>query len=217
MKRFGQVMIGMLFTTMWSAGAVQAQTAGPWSAQIDAAATFGHSSSTSFGGEIDRRLNQSWDLTFEAGRMGNITSSSTQDRADIIGTQIAATANPVQSAIFYDLGLRYRLMPEGKWNPYLTAAFGGARIKTETTFSANGADLTADQLAAKLVALGADLDGTIMKPLLVIGAGLSLPLGHRYFLDASYRFGRVFPRTGEIDGDKANNTQRVQIGLGIRF
>jgi opacity protein-like surface antigen len=149
--------------------------------------------------------------------MGNITSSATQDRADIIGAQIAATANPVQTAVYYDLGLRYRIMPDGKWNPFITVGFGGARVKTATTFSQNGQELSDAQLAAKLVALGADLDGSIMKPYVTAGLGVSLPVGARWFLEASYRYGRVFPRTSEIDGDKANNTQRLQLGLGIRF
>ena len=218
MKRVGQMTVGLLLATLCSVHTAEAQSAErPWSVQADAAVTFGHSSSSSFGGEVDRRLGPAWDLTLEAGRMGNITSSATQDRADIIGAQIAATANPVQSAVYYDLGLRYRLMPDGKWNPYVMVGFGGARIKTGTTFSQNGQDLSDADLAAKLVALGADLDGTIMKPFLTIGAGVSLPVGSRYFVEGSFRYGRIFPRTSEIDGDKANNTQRLQIGFGVRF
>jgi opacity protein-like surface antigen len=217
MKRFGPAVIGVV-VTIATAGAAYAQPAErPWSVQADAAATFGNASSSSFGVEVDRRLNSNWDVTLEAGRMGNVTSSATDDRAAVIGTQIAATPNAVQTAIYWDLGLRYRLMPDGAWNPYVALGFGGAHIDTSTTFSANGVQLSDQDLAARLVALGADLDGTITKPFLTIGVGVTRPFAERYFLDASYRYGRVFPRTGEIDGDKANNTQRLQLGIGIRF
>jgi opacity protein-like surface antigen len=218
MKRLGQVMIGLLLGTALTAQAAQAQSSDQvWSAQVDAAATFGHSSASAFGGEVDRRLGPSWDVVLEAGRMGNVTSSAVQSRADIIGNSIGATANPVQSAVYYDLGLRYHLMPNGKWNPYVTAGFGGARVKTGTTFSQNGAQLTDAQLSADLVALGADLAGTINKPFMLLGGGVSVPVKARYFLDGSLRYGMIFPRTSQIDNDKRTNTLRLQLGLGVRF
>lgn len=149
--------------------------------------------------------------------MKNITSSALQDRANIIGQQINATANPIQKAAYYDFGLKYRLMPDGKWNPYVSLGFGGARVSTTTTFSQNGATLTDAQLAANLVALGADLDGHVMKPLAVLGLGVQVPFDKKFFLDGSFRYGRIFPRSGEIDNDKGVNTERVQVGIGIRF
>lgn len=218
MRRFGQVMVAVVLGTVWTAQAAQAQTAErPWSAEVDAAATLGHSSSSSFGGEVDRRVGEAWDVTFEIGGMRNITSSAVQDRADLIATQIGATADPIQKAVYYDFGLKYRLMSDGKWNPYVGLAFGGARVSTNTTFAQNGQTLSDDQLAANLVALGADLDGHVMKPLLVFALGVQLPFHDRFFLDGSYRYGRIFPRTGEIDNDKGVNTQRLQVGVGIRF
>ncbi|HEX4346822.1 MAG TPA: outer membrane beta-barrel protein [Vicinamibacterales bacterium] len=218
MKRFGQVMVAVVLGTMWTAHAAQAQTADhPWAAQVDGAATLGQSSSSSFGGEVDRRLGGSLDVTVEAGAMKNITSSALQGRANIIGQQIGATANPIQKATYYDIGLKYRLMPDGKWNPYVSLGVGGARVSTTTTFTQAGAVLSDAQLAANFVALGADLDGHIMKPFATLGLGLQVPVGQKFFLDGSFRYGRVFPRTSEIDGDKAVNASRVQIGLGIRF
>ena len=218
MKRFGQVMVALVLGTLGTAHGAQAQTPDhPWAVQVDAAATLGHTSSSSFGGGIDRRVGAAWDITFEAGGMKNITSSALQDRANIIGQQINATANPIQKAAYYDIGLKYRLMPDGKWNPYVSLGFGGARVSTTTTFSQNGAVLTDAQLAASLVALGADLDGHVMKPLMVIGLGVQVPLAKKFFLDGSFRYGRIFPRSSEIDNDKGVNTERVQVGLGIRF
>jgi opacity protein-like surface antigen len=218
MKRFGQLMIGVMLATVGTPRLAHAQASpGSWAVQFDTAATLGHSSSSSFGGEVDHRLNKTWGLAFEAGHMNNITSSAVQDRADVIANQIGATANPVQSATYYDLGLRVRLMPEGKWNPYVTAGFGAAHVTTSTTFAVNGTDLTDAELAAKLVALGADLDGSVTKPLMLLGFGVDLPIKERYFIGGSFRYGLIFPRSSEIDGDKSVNTLRLQLGIGIRF
>ena len=32
---------------------------------------------------------------------------------------------------YFDLGLRYHLLPEGTWNPYVALGFGAAQIKIE--------------------------------------------------------------------------------------
>ena len=37
------------------------------------------------------------------------------------------------------------------------------------------------------------------------------------FVDATYRYGRIFPKTDTIENDVAITTQRVQAGVGIRF
>jgi opacity protein-like surface antigen len=222
MKRVGQLMIGLAVVMAWGAGAVEAQTLGvveapKWSGQIDLAATLGHVSASSVGGEIDRHLNETWEGFVELGHMRNITPASLQDRAAIIANAIGGTANPIESALYFDIGVKYRLLPEGAWNPYISLGIGAAEIKTATSFVVNGAALTDAQLAATGVALGVDLDGSISKPFVVIGLGAQLPFKERYFLDGSYRFGHVFPRSGAIDGDSGVNTQRVQLGLGLRF
>jgi opacity protein-like surface antigen len=220
MKRLGHLVIGLVLATAAGTGAVQAQTvnAGKWTAQVDGAVTLGHSSSSSFGGELDRHVGNAWELFLEAGHMRNVTTRPLQDRAAIIADAIGGTANPVQTATYYDVGLRYHLMPEGKWNPYVAVGFGAARANTATTFTVNGAQLTDSQLVDNYnVSLGLDLSGYVTKPFLLVGAGVTLPLRSRYFLDGSVRYGRIFPRSGVIDGDTAVNTVRVQIGLGIRF
>jgi opacity protein-like surface antigen len=222
MKRVGQLMIGLVVVMTWGAGAVEAQTLGvveapKWSGQIDLAATLGHVSASSVGGEVDRHLNETWEGFVELGHMPNITPASLQDRAAIIANAIGGTANPIESAFYFDLGVKYHLLPEGTWNPYISLGIGAAEIKTATSFVVNGAALSNDQLAATGVALGVDLDGSISKPFMMLGLGAQLPFKERFFLDGSYRFGRVFARSGAIDGDAGVNTQRVQLGLGVRF
>jgi opacity protein-like surface antigen len=51
----------------------------------------------------------------------------------------------------------------------------------------------------------------------MIGGGATMPVKQRYVLDLSYRYGRIFARTGEIENDNGVNTQRVQVGFGFKF
>jgi len=222
MKRVGHVVIGLVAAMAWGTPVVHAQTLGvveapKWSAQIDVAATLGHVSSSSVGGEVDRHLNQTWELFFEVGRMSNVASGALQDRAAIIANVIGATANSTQRAVYYDVGARYHLLPEGTWNPYVAVGLGATQIRTATGFAVNGVQLTDAQLAASGVALGVDLAGSISKAFALIGVGVQLPFKERFVLDGSYRFGRIFSRSAAIEGDSGVNTQRVQVGLGIRF
>lgn len=222
MTRFGQVTMGLAVAIIWSAGAAQAQTTSDkWSVQVDAAATMGHSSSSSVGGEVDYRWKSNWDLAIELGHMSNITTQAVQDRGTAIATAIGAIANApaaatvVQSAIYYDLAARYHLMPDGTWNPYVAVGFGGARVNTQTTFTVSGAQVPNFE-GIFGVQLGNDLDGYVSKAFLMAGFGVTRPVKKKYLLDASYRFGRVFP-SGSVGGDTGVNTQRIQIGLGVRF
>src|SRR5437016_3650485 len=100
MKRFAQFVLGL--TLMASFGVTTARAQGTpasdliWSAQGDIAATLGHKSSSSGGGELGLRVDEPWDLFLEIGRMRNVTSSAVESRARIIGDAIGATSNPIQ-------------------------------------------------------------------------------------------------------------------------
>jgi opacity protein-like surface antigen len=216
MTRF--VCLPMVFAAALTLGAsaAHAQTAVPdpgegarYSAQIDAAATLGHTSASSFGGELDYHLVRQWSVSFEFGRMRNIASSDLQARANLIANQLQSTATPTQKATYYDFGVRYRLSPHGMWHPYLAAGIGAATVTTHTNFQTGANEVS--------VITGVDLDGTVTKPLFVIGGGVTVPFASRYFVDGSYRYGRIFARTGVIEKDNGINTQRLQIGVGIRF
>jgi|SwirhisoilCB2_FD_contig_41_10920888_length_1229_multi_2_in_0_out_0_1 opacity protein-like surface antigen len=216
MTRFVRSTMVFAVALTLCASAAHAQTAVPdpgegarYSAQIDAAATLGHTSSSSFGGELDYRLARKWTLSFEFGHMRNITSSDLQARANVIAAGIQGTANPTQKATYYDFGVRYPLRPHRMWHPYLTAGIGAATVTTETAFQSGTNDV--------VVATGVDLQGTVTKALFVLGGGVTVPFASRYFLDGSYRYGRIFARTGVIENDNGINTQRLQIGVGIRF
>ncbi len=200
----------------------QAQSAAPadgrYSAQIDIAATLGHKSDGSLGGELGYRFNDTWDFYFEFGHMGNVATSNLDSRAQLIANTIGASESTVQKANYYDIGARYKLRPRGPWHPYAVAGLGAATVRTKTDFFVNGQDVTG-QLAnfTPQIQLGSDLSGSLTKALLVVGVGVTRPFKSRYFVDGSYRVGHIFPKTSVIENDVSINTQRVQIGVGIKF
>src|SRR5580704_15825063 len=99
MTRLGQLVIGLVLAVTAGTGAVQAQTVdmGKWTAQADGAATLGHSSSSSFGGELDRRVGSAWEVFVELGHMRNVTTKQAQDRAAVIANAIGSVAGSTAS------------------------------------------------------------------------------------------------------------------------
>lgn len=208
------IVLAAAFTL--GAPAAQAQTPAPaagadtkFSAEIAAAATLGHKSASSFGGELDYRLTRRWVPFFEFGRMRNVATSDVDARAALIANALQGSANTIQKATYYDFGVQYRLTPSGMWHPYVALGAGAATVTTETSFQIGAPDVT--------VAVGTDLQGTVTKGFMMVGGGVTVPFRGRYFADGSYRYGRIFPRSGVIEGDTGANTQRLQIAVGIRF
>jgi len=221
MKRLARYsMLIVLMVACW-VGTADAQTAAGaaadgWYAELTAAATLGHRSDASVGGELGYTWTDEWQLVFEVGRMDNVATSALDDRAQIIGRAIGASVSTVQAATYFDAGLKYRLAPRGTWRPYGMLGLGAARVKNEANFSVNGNDVT-NRLDQFRVQLGSDLSGSVTKFFLTIGVGANRPFGKRYFVDLSYRYGRIFAKSGAIEDDTGVNTQRVQGGVGIRF
>jgi opacity protein-like surface antigen len=202
-------------------GTADAQTAAAapadrWYAELMAAATLGHKSDSSIGGELGYGWTDERQLFLEIGRMGNVATSALDDRAQIIGRAIGASVSTAQKATYFDVGLKYRLAPRGMWRPYGLLGLGAARVTTDTHFAINGNDVT-NQLNQFGVQQGSDLFGSVTKFFLTVGVGANVPFGKRYLADLSYRYGRIFPRSGAIENDTGVNTQRVQAGIGIRF
>jgi len=198
-------------------GTVDAQTTDEqWYAEFTAAATLGHKSDSSVGGELGYTWTDERQLFFEFGRMGNVATSAVDERAQFIARAIGASASVAQKATYFDAGLKYRLAERGKWRPYGLLGLGLARVKTQSNFSVNGNDVT-NQLDQFGVQLGSDLSGSVTKFFLTVGVGANVPFGRRYLADLSYRYGRIFGRGGAIEDDAGINTQRVQGGVGIRF
>jgi opacity protein-like surface antigen len=221
MKRLARYSMLIALMVACRVGIADAQTAGTaaperWYVELTGGPTLGHKSDSSIGGELGYGWTDERQLFVEVGRMGNVATSALDARAQIIGRAIGASVSTVQRAIYFDAGLKYRLAPRGRWRPYGVFGLGAARVKTQTSFSVNGNDVT-NQLDQFGVQLGNDLFGSLTKFFLTVGVGANVPFGKRYLADLSYRYGRIFARTGAIEADSGVNTQRVQAGIGIRF
>jgi opacity protein-like surface antigen len=219
----------MTVLTACGIGTAHAQTPGGGPdrgyAEFTAAATLGHKSDSSIGGEAGYSLTDALQVFVEVGRMGNVATTDVDARAMIIGNAIGASVSTKQRAVYVDIGAKYRLSEHSRWRPnwlhdrwrpYGLLGVGTASVKTTTNFSIGGNDVTG-QLAQYGVQLGNDLSGTLTKAFLTVGVGTNATLGKRYLLDLGYRYGRIFARTGQIANDRGINTQRLQAGIGIRF
>lgn len=219
MLRGARVFTVFATVVLGSAVAAEAQTAAEprYFADVSAAATLGHKSDKAFGGEFGMRLTPDIDAFVEFGHMGNVGTTDLENRAQVIAENIGATVGSTADKVnFIDFGVRYRVQMVDRWQPYAMLGIGFAHVKPEVTFGLNGNDITG-RLPDFGVQLGNDLSGSLNKALLVIGVGANVTLGTRYFVDLSYRYGRIFAKTGEIENDVGINTQRVQAGIGIRF
>jgi opacity protein-like surface antigen len=67
------------------------------------------------------------------------------------------------------------------------------------------------------VQLGADLTGSQNKTIVVIGFGATMPFATRFFADLGYRYGQILSKTDIVETDKAIPTQRIVLGVGVRF
>jgi opacity protein-like surface antigen len=219
MKRLGQLVIIAIAAAAALPEPASAQAPQKMAAQFTAGVTFGNQSSGSIGGEFDYKIGTEWEVFFEAGQMRNVAPGFIDDRAQIIASAIGASASVAQRATFYDAGVKYLFVPfGGGYQPYAGLGFGAAHVSNDVVFSVGGADLSEDQLLNQYgVQLGNDLAGGSTKPLFLVALGVSRDFARRYFLDLSYRYGLIFAKTDKIEDDEKTNTQRLQLGFGVRF
>jgi opacity protein-like surface antigen len=216
MNRFAMVLVVMLAGGVGSVaaqtpGASTATEGGPWYGELAGAGTFGHKSSGSAGLEIGYSIKDQWQVFIEGGRMANVATADLDQRAQLITVPATGISSfsASQRAVYFDAGVRYQLVPFGIWHPYGLFGLGFASVKTSTSFgpSSNGT----------VVFTGNDLNSTLTKLFLTVGAGVTLPFKGRYLVDISYRYGRIFPKPSEIENDVGINTNRIQAGIGVRF
>lgn len=183
-------------------------------AEFTLGATLGHKSSGSVGAEGGYVLNRDWDAFVEVGRMFNVATSDLDARAQLIANAVGATQSASSKATYVDFGARYK--PTTGWpvDPYVAAGIGFAHVRNETVLSVNGNAVPPESLG---VQFGNDLNGSANKALLVIGFGVTKAFAQRYLYDLSYRYGRIFPKGGDIENDTGINTQRLQAAVGVRF
>jgi opacity protein-like surface antigen len=222
MMRDVRVVTALVVFMLAGAAVSHAQTTTEpmWYGEFTIAATLGHKSDKAVGGEAGMRITPDLDVFVEAGHMGNVGTTDLEARAqivaDFIGGTVGSTAHKVNFGVF---GVRYHLpmiKPIGKWHPYLAFGAGLARVKPEVTFAVNGTDVTG-RLPEFGVQLGSDLTDSLNKAMIVVGGGATMDFKTRYLVDLSYRYGHILGKTGDIENDVAIKTQRVQIGVGVRF
>lgn len=219
MMRFARVVPCVLIGVLAVAAPGRAQTAAGSDAsryyvEIDGGATFGHKSSGSIGAEFGYKLSGPYAVFFEGGRMMNVGTSALDQRAEPIANAVGATFSASYKANYFDGGIRYspnRMLK--MFHPYLALGVGLAQVNADTEFAVNGTTVPPESLG---ILLGDDLGGTVNKAILTLGGGVTYELAPRYFVDGTYRYGRIFA-SGALEDDKGISTSRLQIGFGVRF
>ena len=103
MKRLARYSMLMALMVAGRVGTVDAQTGDEqWYAEFTAAATLGHTSDSSVGGELAYTWTDERQLFLELGRMGNVATSAVDDRAQFIARAIGASASVAQKATYFD-------------------------------------------------------------------------------------------------------------------
>jgi opacity protein-like surface antigen len=198
----------------------QAQVAPPPSdsktyVELNFGPTLGHKSDKFVGGEAGFRVMPGLFVIVEAGHMGNVATTDLDDRAAIIANFIGGTASTAFKVNHVDFGVRYNIeLNSERVHPYVMAAVGVAHVDTEVAFAVGG---TVIDPATRGVQLGGDLTGSANKTILVFGFGVNVPFKTRFFGDLGYRYGQILARTTDVENDKAIPTQRVVLGVGVRF
>ncbi len=219
--RVARVVSFVLVGCLGLAARGQAQMSAPVGAEspkffaaFDVAATFGHQSSGAFGGEVGMRLTKVIGASIEVGQMKNVGTAELDEKAQNIASSVGATASSRYRVNFFDVAVRYTPQMDWKAQTYIMAGFGVAKVFAETDLAVNGTVVPPESLG---VQFGNDLNGSLNKPIFVIGGGAMYPINKLIFVDGSYRYGRIFPDTAEIENDHGINTNRLQVGVGVRF
>lgn len=219
MKRFACVAAVCLVATLGvGARSAQAQTppAGADSkmyVEVNFGPTLGHKSAAFVGGEFGFRLTLGLDLFLEVSHMGNVGTTDLDNRAAIIANHLGGTAATAFKVNEFAAGVRYRIPVTGQFQPYVLGAVGVANVTTDVAFTVNG--VTIDP--SSTVQLGSDLSGTLNKTIVVLGFGVNVPFKTRFFGDLGYRYGQILSKTDNFETDTSIPTQRVVLGVGIRF
>jgi opacity protein-like surface antigen len=206
-------------TLAFGVSSVQAQVMPPpddskMYVELNVGPTLGHKSDKFFGAEGGYRLTGDLDVFVEFSHMGNVATTDLDDRAAIIANYLGGTATTAFKVNHGAAGIRYNLTVSPMIHAYVLGGVGIASVKTEVEFNVGG---TTIDPATRGVQLGGDLSGTHNKTILVFGFGAHVPFKTRYFADFGYRYGQILAKTDNFETDTSIPTQRVILGVGIRF
>jgi opacity protein-like surface antigen len=225
MKRVAGVVTFCLVSTLYGGAAAYAQTTAASGstasgesrlyAEVNAGPTLGHKSDTFVGGEAGFRLMPSLDIYVEGGHMGNVANSQLDADAAVIATFVGGSVSSTGiTANYFDAGIRYHLGMFPAAHPYLLLGAGAVKTTREVVFSVNGSPVDPATLG---VQLGGDLSGSHTKTLIVAGGGINYPFMTRFYVDLGYRYGQILAKTGAVETDTSIKTQRVVVGVGVKF
>jgi len=184
--------------------------------ELLAGPTLGHKSSGFVAGELDWKLMDKLDVFVEGGHMANVGTSALDANATLIANAIGGQVGSTSIGVnHFDVGIKFHITPpRPNVEPYVIVGAGFASATTETTFTVNGQVVDP---AAVGVQLGGDLSGSNTKAILIFGGGIVYPFGKRYFADFGYRFGGILSKVSDIENDVTIKTQRIILGVGMRF
>ena len=219
MKRFACVasvcLVGLFVAGESPAFAQGAPTAdSAMYAEFNLGPTLGHKSDAFVGGEFGYRLTPDVDVLAEFSHMANVGTSELDNRAAPIAAFLGGTAATGFRVNALAFGARYKIpLTSTRAVPYVLGAVGFAHVTTEVEFTVNGAAFD----PGGSVQFGADLAGSTNRALLVIGGGVNVPFKQRFFGDLGYRYGHIFSKTIEGETLESIPTQRIILGVGVRF
>ena len=219
MMRFARIVSCVLFGLLAVAARSQAQTPGAsdtskFYVEFNGGAALGNRSSGFFGGEAGYRIAGPIAVFAEGGHMAKVGSDGLDSKAKTLADAVGATSDAFYKVNYFDAGVRYS--PDvnlGSVHPYLSLGYGVASVTAQTTFFVNGSAVPPESLG---IVFGSDLEGTETKGFLMFGGGVSYTFGKRYFIDGSFRYGHIMPKS-EIENDTGVNTVRASIGVGVTF
>jgi opacity protein-like surface antigen len=221
MKRFARVAAVCLAATLGigASSALAQVTPGAADpkmyAEFNFGPTLGHKSDAFVGGELGYRLTTGLDLIVDISHMGNVGTTELDNHAAIIANFLGGSAASAYKANTFAFGARYRIPVAANVNPYVLGALGVAHVATEVQFTVNGT--TIDPATRPDLQLGGDLSGSTNRTLLVIGFGVNVPFKQRFFGDLGYRYGQIFSKVLDNETLGSIPTQRIVLGVGVRF
>jgi opacity protein-like surface antigen len=190
-------------------------------AEFNLGPTLGHKSSTFVGVEGGYRIVPDIDVFVEVGHMQNVGTDALEANAATVAGFLGGTVTSTSiSATYVNAGIRYHLSLLPRWHPYVLGGIGGASVATRTTFAVNGTEIDPNTFVTpegNSVQLGGDLAGSRGKVMIVAGFGVNVPFLQRYYADVGYRYGQILARTSQVETDTSVKTQRVVVGIGVRF
>jgi opacity protein-like surface antigen len=218
MKRFAcNAAVCLVATIGFGASTAQAQVLpaddSKLNVEFNFGPTLGHKSDKFFGGEAGWRLTKDLDIYVEATHMGNVGTSDLDERAAPIAEFLGATASTAYVVNAFDVGVKYNFIVSPRIHPYVLAGIGMAHVRTEVEFAVDGNVID----PGANVQLGSDLSDSTNRGMFVFGFGVKLPFKERFFGDVGYRFGEIFSKSTDTEPLPSIPTQRVVLGVGMRF